>query len=93
MSSSPESRAAAYKDEGNEQFRLKHYRQAIEEYTAGLREGVAKEGVAKEGVGVALRAVLYTNRAAAHFYLGVLMVLLMLVFRHYKHCQETFARV
>lgn len=70
VSSSPESQAAAYKDEGNEQFRMKHYLQAIEEYTAGLREGVAKEGGAKEGVGVVLRAVLYTNRATSHFYLG-----------------------
>ena len=71
VSSSPESRAAAHKDEGNEQFRLKHYRQAIEEYTAGLREGMNKEGRATEEVGVVLRAILYTNRAAAHFYLGV----------------------
>ena len=59
--STPEGRATASKEEGNELFRRKCYQQAVHEYTAGLKE---------EGVGVALRAILYTNRAAANSHMG-----------------------
>ena len=65
--STPEGRATAHKEEGNEQFRHKRYREAVKEYTAGLKEGL--EG----GLDKTLRAVLCTNRAAAHFYLGELV--------------------
>lgn len=64
--STPGGRATAHKEEGNEHFRHKRYRQAVEEYTAGLKEGVGLEA----GLEAGLRAVLCTNRAAAHFHLG-----------------------
>ena len=60
--SSPSGRANAHKEEGNEHFRVKRYAEAVEEYTAALREAVEDD--------LTLRAILYTNRAAAHFYLG-----------------------
>lgn len=63
LCSSPQGRATAHKEEGNEHFRRKHYRQAVDEYTAGLKEGLGG------GVDETLRAVLCTNRAAAHYYL------------------------
>ncbi len=62
-SSSPSGRANAHKEEGNEHFRLKRYPKAVEEYTAGLKEPVEADPT--------LRALLYTNRAAAQFYLGM----------------------
>lgn len=64
--SSTEGRAKAHKEEGNEQFRLKHYQKAVDEYSAGVKEGVEL----RNEEGKALLAILYTNRAAAQFHLG-----------------------
>nr|XP_055069498.1 tetratricopeptide repeat protein 4 isoform X2 [Misgurnus anguillicaudatus] len=57
----PEEQARSLKDEGNEYFKEKNYKKAVVSYTAGLK---------KNCVDLELNAVLYTNRAAAHFYLG-----------------------
>ena len=46
---------------GNEYFRRKQYREAVTEYTAGIKERLDDQ---------LLNAVLYTNRAAAQFHLG-----------------------
>lgn len=53
--------AKSLKDEGNEYFREKNYQKAIVSYTAGLK---------KNSTDLDINAVLYTNRAAAHFHLG-----------------------
>lgn len=58
---SPEEQAKTYKDEGNDYFKEKDYKKAVVSYTEGLK---------KKCTDPALNAVLYTNRAAAHFYLG-----------------------
>nr|XP_020508402.1 tetratricopeptide repeat protein 4 isoform X1 [Labrus bergylta] len=57
----PAEQAESMKDEGNEFFKEKNYAKAIVSYTAGLKK---KSGDQE------LDAVLLTNRAAAHFYLG-----------------------
>ncbi|XP_065183128.1 tetratricopeptide repeat protein 4-like [Sycon ciliatum] len=57
----PEGRADAYKDEGNDFFKKKKYRQAIIAYTEGLKEKVTDAQV---------RVVLLSNRAAAQYRLG-----------------------
>lgn len=59
--STAEGRALTFKEDGNEHFKLKKYREAVQEYTAGIKER-AKD--------VELNAVLYTNRATAQFHLG-----------------------
>ena len=59
--STAEGRAMAHKEEGNQHFKTKKYKLAVEEYTAGIKE---------KGTDVSLNAVLYCNRAAAQFHLG-----------------------
>nr|XP_017510743.1 tetratricopeptide repeat protein 4 isoform X1 [Manis javanica] len=58
---SPEEQAKTYKDEGNDYFKEKDYKKAVISYTEGLKKKCADPG---------LNAVLYTNRAAAQYYLG-----------------------
>ncbi|XP_075688260.1 tetratricopeptide repeat protein 4 [Rhinoderma darwinii] len=58
---SPEEHAKSYKEEGNDYFKEKDYKKAITAYT---------EGIKKNCKDAELNAVLYTNRAAAQFYLG-----------------------
>lgn len=53
--------ARIYKNEGNDYFKEKDYKKAVISYTEGLK---------KKCDDLELNAVLYTNRAAAHFYLG-----------------------
>ncbi|KAK2835255.1 hypothetical protein Q5P01_015739 [Channa striata] len=57
----PEEQAKSLKDEGNAFFKEKNYQKAIVAYTAGLKKKCGDQD---------LDAVLLTNRAAAHFYLG-----------------------
>lgn len=57
----PEEKARSLKDEGNEYFKEKKYKKAVVSYTEGLKTSC---------VNPELNAVLYTNRAAAHFHLG-----------------------
>ena len=59
--STAEGRALTHKEEGNEHFKKKKYKLAVEEYSAGIKEKCADIG---------LNAVLYSNRAAAQFHLG-----------------------
>uniref|UniRef100_A0AAY4EI43 Cns1/TTC4 wheel domain-containing protein n=1 Tax=Denticeps clupeoides TaxID=299321 RepID=A0AAY4EI43_9TELE len=59
--SPPEEQAKRLKNEGNDYFKEKNYKKAILSYTEGLK---------KNCVDSELNAVLYTNRAAAHFHLG-----------------------
>ncbi|XP_013001703.1 tetratricopeptide repeat protein 4 isoform X3 [Cavia porcellus] len=58
---SPEEQAKTYKDEGNDYFKEKDYKKAVISYTEGLK---------KKCVDPDLNAILYTNRAAAQYYLG-----------------------
>ncbi|KAL4696249.1 hypothetical protein H8957_001514 [Semnopithecus entellus] len=58
---SPEEQAKTYKDEGNDYFKEKDYKKAVISYTEGLKKKCANPD---------LNAVLYTNRAAAQYYLG-----------------------
>nr|XP_014336896.1 PREDICTED: tetratricopeptide repeat protein 4 isoform X3 [Bos mutus] len=58
---SPEDQARTYKDEGNDYFKEKDYKKAVISYTEGLKKKCADPD---------LNAVLYTNRAAAQYYLG-----------------------
>ncbi|XP_019598422.2 tetratricopeptide repeat protein 4 isoform X2 [Rhinolophus sinicus] len=58
---SPEEQAKTYKDEGNAYFKEKDYKKAVISYTEGLKKKCADPD---------LNAVLYTNRAAAQYYLG-----------------------
>nr|XP_006133542.1 tetratricopeptide repeat protein 4 isoform X1 [Pelodiscus sinensis] len=58
---SPEEQANTYKNEGNEYFKEKNYKKAVISYTEGLKKKCSDQD---------LNAVLYTNRAAAQFYLG-----------------------
>ncbi|XP_054342195.1 tetratricopeptide repeat protein 4 isoform X3 [Pongo pygmaeus] len=60
---SPEEQAKTYKDEGNDYFKEKDYKKAVISYTEGLKKKCADPD---------LNAVLYTNRAAAQYYLGAL---------------------
>lgn len=57
----PEEQAKTYKDEGNEYFKEKDYEKAVISYTEGLKKKCADPD---------LNVVLYTNRAAAQYYLG-----------------------
>ena len=54
-------RATVLKEDGNEMFKRKKYRDAIDLYT---------EALAKKPSDTQLTAVLYCNRAAAHYYIG-----------------------
>lgn len=56
-------RADSYRDDGNEQFKLKKYKIAIDNYTEGIKSRCPD---------AELNAILYANRAAAQFYLGML---------------------
>ena len=57
----PEGRALSHKEEGNEHFKKKEYKLAVEEYSAGIKEKCSDVG---------LNAVLHSNRAAAQYHLG-----------------------
>ncbi|XP_054874927.1 tetratricopeptide repeat protein 4 [Amphiprion ocellaris] len=57
----PEEQARCLKDEGNAYFKEKNYEKAVVSYSAGLKKKCGDQE---------LNAVLLTNRAAAHFYLG-----------------------
>ncbi|CAM4625048.1 hypothetical protein PO909_005672 [Leuciscus waleckii] len=57
----PEEQARGLKDEGNDYFKEKNYKKSVLSYTEGLK---------KNCMDLELNAILYTNRAAAHFYLG-----------------------
>ena len=59
--STAEGRAMAHKEEGNEHFRTKKYKLAVEEYSAGIKEKCSDGS---------LNAVLYCNRAAAQYHIG-----------------------
>lgn len=50
-----------YKNEGNDYFKEKNYKKAVISYAEGLKKKCGDHE---------LNAVLYTNRAAAQFYLG-----------------------
>ena len=54
-------RAKVCKEEGNDLFKKKKYREAVAEYT---------EGIKQKSSDVTMNAVLYCNRATAQFYLG-----------------------
>lgn len=54
----PEDLAEQYKEDGNNNFKLKKYRWAVASYTEGLRQKCKS---------LELNAQLYCNRAAAHF--------------------------
>ena len=54
-------KAETYKDDGNESFKRKKYRWAIDHYTEGIKCNAPDK---------LLNAVLYSNRAAAHFHKG-----------------------
>uniref|UniRef100_A0A8I5ZKD6 Tetratricopeptide repeat domain 4 n=1 Tax=Rattus norvegicus TaxID=10116 RepID=A0A8I5ZKD6_RAT len=58
---SPEEQAKTYKDEGNDYFKEKDYKKAVVSYSEGLKKKCADPD---------LNAILYTNRAAAQYYLG-----------------------
>ncbi|XP_028340295.1 tetratricopeptide repeat protein 4 isoform X2 [Physeter macrocephalus] len=58
---SPEEQARTFKDEGNDYFKEKDYKKAVISYTEGLKKKCADPD---------LNAVLYSNRAAAQYYLG-----------------------
>ncbi|KAM9242701.1 tetratricopeptide repeat protein 4 isoform 2-T2 [Dugong dugon] len=60
---SAEEQAKTYKDEGNDYFKEKDYKKAVISYTEGLKKKCADPD---------LNVVLYTNRAAAQYYLGAL---------------------
>lgn len=60
-SENPVARANSYREEGNDLFKKKKYRVAIENYT----EGIKSKSPDREQ-----NAVLYTNRAAAQYHLG-----------------------
>jgi len=53
------------KDEGNDYFKEKNYKKSVVSYTEGLK---------KNCLDLELNAILYTNRAAAHFYLGTFSI-------------------
>ncbi|XP_071838419.1 tetratricopeptide repeat protein 4-like isoform X2 [Apostichopus japonicus] len=56
----PEELALEHKEDGNYQFKKKMYRLAVKAYTEGIKQKCENTD---------LNAVLYTNRAAAHFHL------------------------
>ncbi|CAI8022616.1 Tetratricopeptide repeat protein 4 [Geodia barretti] len=57
----PKSRALAHKEDGNEHFRKKRYRQAVETYSAAINQGCKDRE---------LRAILFCNRATSQYRLG-----------------------
>ena len=61
-------RAEAYKDDGNIQYKKKQFKKAIKNYTEGIKIKCENNK---------LNAILYTNRATAHSYLGKVPQLLL----------------
>ena len=61
QSDSCDDNALSYKEDGNKNFELGKYRWAIDSYTEGIRCAPTDQ---------LLSAVLYTNRAAAHYRIG-----------------------
>lgn len=61
VENSPENLALSYKEDGNNNFKLKKYRWAIDSYTEGIKVGCHNRE---------LNCQLYANRAAAHYRLG-----------------------
>ncbi|XP_072275802.1 tetratricopeptide repeat protein 4 [Pyxicephalus adspersus] len=61
LTDDPEELARFCKDEGNDYFKEKKYKKAIEAYTEGIKKNCKDQE---------LNAVLYTNRAAAQFHIG-----------------------
>ncbi|XP_011667766.2 tetratricopeptide repeat protein 4 [Strongylocentrotus purpuratus] len=59
--STREDDALMHKDDGNQWFKKKMYKQAVKAYAEGIKQKCADKDI---------NAVLYTNRAAAHFHLG-----------------------
>ena len=55
--------AESYKEDGNNNFKLKKYRWAIDSYTEGIKKKCSDR---------LLNAQLYTNRAAANYFIGEL---------------------
>ena len=58
----PSARAEAYKEDGNYEYKRKKFKEAIAAYTDGIKIKCNDAG---------LNAILYTNRATAHFCLGI----------------------
>ena len=54
----------AYKEDGNYEYKKKQFHKAIAAYTEGIKEKCDN---------VELNAILYTNRATAHFSLGMMV--------------------
>lgn len=61
MICAPLGRATVLKDEGNEMFKIKRYREAINLYSQALNETHTDQQ---------LIAVLYCNRSAGHYHIG-----------------------
>jgi tetratricopeptide (TPR) repeat protein len=59
----PKSRALAHKEDGNEHYRKKRYKQAVEAYSSAINQGCKDTD---------LRAILYCNRATSQYRLGEL---------------------
>lgn len=58
-------RASAYKEDGNELFKKKKYKEAITAYSEGLQQGSTDDQ---------LLAILHCNRAAAHYHIGNIII-------------------
>lgn len=58
--------AHKYKDEGNIMFKAKKYKNAVASYTMGLKQKIDDRTVPENRE---MMSVLYSNRAAAHYYL------------------------
>lgn len=56
-----QARALSYKEDGNEEFKKKNYKKAIQVYTEGIKINCSDEVV---------MSTLYANRANAHFKIG-----------------------
>lgn len=63
-------KAISLKDEGNEYFHEKNYKRAVLAYTAGLKVKCDDQ---------VIDTILLTNRAAAQYYLGMVVLLVVLV--------------
>ena len=60
----------AYKEDGNYEYKKKQFHKAIAAYT---------EGIKVKCDNVELNAILYTNRATAHFSLGMTSVIIIVI--------------
>jgi len=63
--------AEVYKNEGNDEYRKKNFKNAVYFYTEGIKVNCKDEE---------LNAKLHSNRATAHFHLGENCSLLLLCF-------------